>query len=101
MFRIAFHNNGKVYQLHAKTLGNADVYGFVALEGLQFDKHTSLVVDPSEERLKQEFAGVEQVLIPAHAVIRIDQVKQCGENKIMEFEAMGNVTPFPSPRPQD
>jgi hypothetical protein len=98
IFRISFVNNGKVYQLHAQQVAQGDLYGFVSVSDLLFDEHTSVVIDPSEERLKSEFAGVRRLMVPMHAVIRIEEVEQRGQNKILEFDAKtGNVTPFPLP----
>ena len=54
------------------------------------------MVDPAEEKLKSEFAGVKNVTIPMHSVIRIDEVEKRGQNKIFDLDANANVTPFPS-----
>lgn len=97
MYRITFINHGKVYQLHAEQVGQAELLGFVAVSGLLFDTHTSLVVDPSEEKLKDELAGVSRLMVPMHSVIRIDEVEKRGQNKIIESDGGSNVTPFPSP----
>ena len=98
IFRISFHNNGKVYQLHAEQVGQGDLYGFVEVRGLLFDEHTSVVIDPSEEKLKDEFAGVGKLMLPMHSVIRIDQVEKRGQNKILDLGGgSANVTPFPMP----
>ena len=93
IFRIAFHNNGKVYHLHAKQVAQAELYGFIEVLDLLFDEHTSLVIDPSEEKLKSEFSGVTRLLLPMHAIIRIDEVQKRGQNKIMDGSS--NVTAFP------
>lgn len=98
IFRILFHNNGKLYQLHAQQVLQADIYGFVEIRGLLFEQHTSVVIDPSEERLKDEFKGVDKIFVPMHAVTRIDQVETQGQNKILELDGgLSNVTPFPLP----
>jgi len=72
------------------------MYGFVTIAGLIFGETTSLVVDPAEEKLQSEFAGVKQVTIPMHAVIRIDEVEKRGQNKILDLDTNTNVTAFPS-----
>ena len=96
IFRISFINQGKVYQLHAESVHQADMYGFVNISGLLFGETTSIVVDPAEEKLQLEFAGVKQVTIPMHSVIRIDEVEKRGQNKILDLDANTNVTAFPS-----
>lgn len=98
IFRIAFHNNGKVYQLHAEQVTQGDLYGFVEIRGLLFDEYTAVVIDPAEERLKDEFAGVARIMVPMHAIIRIEEVEKRGQNKIMELDGSStNITPFPLP----
>ena len=96
IFRITFINQGKVYQLHAESVHQADMYGFVTIAGLIFGETTSIVVDPSEEKLQSEFEGVKKVTIPMHSIIRIDEVEKRGQNKILDLDANTNVTAFPS-----
>lgn len=97
IFRITFFNQGNIYQLHAESVRQGELYGFVEISGLLFDAHTTVVIDPSEERLKAEFAGVARVQVPLHAVVRIDEVDKRGQNKILDLDSGGKVTPFPSP----
>ena len=56
-----------------------------------------MVVDPSEERLKAQFEGVNRSFVPMHAVVRIDEVERLGVAKITEAKASGNIMPFPMP----
>lgn len=95
LFRISFINQGKVYEVFARQVYQAELYGFVVLEDLVFGERSSVVVDPSEERLKAEFEGVRRSFVPMHAVIRIDEVEREGVAKISELGA--NVAQFPSP----
>ena len=55
-----------------------------------------MLVDPSEERIKSEFAGVKRTYIPLHAILRIDEVEKEGVSKISTVEG-GNVAQFPVP----
>ena len=97
IFKIAFINHGKVYEIYAKKVGQGELYGFVEIEQLMFDQSSSLVVDPSEERLKSEFASVLRTLIPMHAIIRIDEVEKKGQNRIVETDQASKIAPFPGP----
>ena len=61
-------------------------------------ERSSVIVDPSEEKLKHEFAGVEQTLIPLHAVIRIDAVDKSGNSKVVAVASKGGkVATLPTP----
>ena len=55
-----------------------------------------MVVDPSEERIKAEFAGVRRTYVPLHSVLRIDEVEKEGVSKITKAEG-GNIAHFPIP----
>jgi len=97
IYRVIFHNQGKLYELHAGKVASSDLYGFVEVADLIFGERSAVVVDPSEERLKAEFSAVKRTYVPMHAVIRIDEVSKQGANKIVALEAGANVTPFPVP----
>ena len=99
VYKVIFHNQGKIYELHASHVSQGEMYAFVEIAGIIFDEHTELVVDPAEEKLKDEFAGVKRTFVPMHSIIRIDEVSKQGANKIVETDSSGNVTPFPVTMP--
>jgi hypothetical protein len=99
IYKIVFHNRGRLYELHARRVNSGSLLGFVEVEGLLFGAAGSgVLVDPSEERLKAEFAGVKRTYVPLQAVVRIDEVEKEGSNKIIALPEQGeNITPFPAP----
>jgi hypothetical protein len=96
IFKIVFHNQGKVYEVYAKKVGHGALFGFVEVEELIFGERSSVVVDPSEEKIQSDFAGVKRTYIPLHSVIRIDEVRKGGVSKISAVEG-SNVAHFPFP----
>jgi hypothetical protein len=96
-YRIAFMNEGKVYEVYARSVSQAGLMGFVEVEGLLFGEKSSVVVDPSEERLRTEFAQVERFFVPLHAVVRIDQVAKRGTARITAGEGGDKVRALPTP----
>ncbi len=93
---MSFVNRGKVYELFAQSMCQADLYGFVEISGLLFDQSGGLLIDPAEEKLREEFKDVKSSLIPVHAIIRIDEVAKKGAAKISDLAGDGsNVTAFP------
>ena len=86
LYKVIFINQGKVYELYAKNVSQADMYGFVMLEDITFGETSGVLIDPSEERLRSEFEGVRRSFIPMHAVIRIDEVKKQGSAKIVALD---------------
>ena len=95
IYKIQFMNQGKVYEIFARSVRQGELFGFLEVEKLVFGERTTVVVDPSEERIKTEFAGVRRTFIPLHAVIRIDEVAKQGVSKISKLE--GNIAQFPIP----
>ena len=96
LYKIVFMNQGQVYEIYARKVGQNTLFGFVEVEDMVFGERSSVVVDPSEERLQSEFSGVKRTFIPMHAVIRIDEVEKQGASKISSVEG-GNVAQFPYP----
>ncbi|MBT8136720.1 MAG: DUF1820 family protein [Gammaproteobacteria bacterium] len=94
LYRITFHNHGKIYEVYARDVSDAGLLGFVCIEGMVFGERGGVVVDPSEERLRDEFDGVERTWVPMHAIVRIDQVDRQGVSKISDSDG-SKITPFP------
>jgi hypothetical protein len=99
VYKVLFRDRDKVYELYARSVGQSDLYGFVEVREIIFGERSGLLVDPSEERLKSEFAGVSRTYIPIQAVIRIDQVDKEGPSKVVTAgdKGGGTVTPLPLP----
>jgi hypothetical protein len=95
IFKIMFVNQGKVYEIYARKVGQGRLFGFIEVEELVFGERSSVVLDPGEERIKSEFTGVKCTMLPMHSILRIDEVKKQGVSKISAVEGAGNVTPFP------
>lgn len=95
LFRVQFICNGERYELYVREVSQGNMFGFVEIGDFVWDTHTSLVVDPSHEKLKNEFANVTRTYVPMHSILRIDEVKKQGSAKISELS--DKVTAFPSP----
>lgn len=95
LFRIAFLNHGKVYELFCTGVCTSGLLGFVEVSGLVWTEKNSLVVDPTEEKMRDEFEGVEILHLPMHSVLRVEQVKKKGQVVIRDRESGEKVTPFP------
>ena len=94
IFKIMFVNQGKVYEVYARKVGQGRLFGFIEIEELVFGERTTVVLDPGEERIKSEFAGVKCTMLPMHSILRIDEVKKQGVSKVSDFEGT-NVSAFP------
>lgn len=94
LYKIVFVSQGQVYEVYAREVSHGGLFGFIEVEELVFGERSSVVVDPSEERIKSEFENVKRTYLPMHSIIRIDEVDKQGTSKITKAE--GNVTQFPS-----
>jgi hypothetical protein len=94
IFKIMFVNQGKVYEVYARKVGQGRLFGFIEVEELVFGERSSVVLDPGEERIKSEFTGVKCTMLPMHSILRIDEVKKQGISKISALEG-SNVAAFP------
>jgi hypothetical protein len=95
LYRIAFLNHGKVYELFCTGVCTSGLLGFIEVSGLELGDKDSLVVDPTEEKMRDEFDGVEVLHLPLHSVLRVERVKKKGQLVIRERESGEKVTPFP------
>ena len=96
VYKVLFLNQGKVYEVYARSVSQGELFGFLMVEELVFGERSSVVVDPAEERIRSEFAGVQRSYIPLHSVLRVDEVEKQGVSKISAAEG-GNVAQFPLP----
>ena len=83
----------------ARQIFQSDMWGFIEVEEFVFGERSQLVVDPSEEKLKNEFKGVKRSYIPMHSIIRIDEVEKQGVvRSVVQLQAVKSVLyPFPLP----
>ncbi len=81
-YKVVFYNQDEVFEIFASHVFPSEMYGFIEVEEILFGERSQVLVDPSEERLKSEFAGVTRTYVPMNAVVRIDEVEQCGTPKV-------------------
>lgn len=98
LYKISFHNAGKIYELYARQISSGTLWGFTEISDLVFDVNEGLVIDPTEERLRDEFAHTRTLHLPMHSIVRIEEVDRKGQLAIRDA-ASGEkvVTPFPIP----
>jgi len=82
LYRVQFICHNERYEVYVKEVNQGQLFGFIEIANFVWDNHTALIVDPSHEKLKSEFADVNRTLIPMHQVLRIDQVRKQGEEAL-------------------
>jgi len=98
VYKVIFQNGNQVFEVFARQIYQSDMWGFIEIEEFIFGERSQILVDPGEEKLKNEFNGVKRSYIPLQSVIRIDEVDKEGSGKISEATGReGNVASFPFP----
>ena len=102
LYRVSFYNQGQIYEIFAKQVYQSDLWNFLEVEEFVFDTRSEIVIDPSEEKLKTEFASVKRSYIPMHSIVRIDEVSERGTakvNSIKSSDKIAQIQPFSSAPP--
>ena len=96
VYKVIFQNGNQLFEVFARQIYHSDMWGFIEVEEFVFGERSQIVVDPSEEKLKNEFNGVKRSYIPLQAIVRIDEVDKEGSGKISDAPTpSGNVASFP------
>ena len=97
VYKVIFQNGSQVFEVFARQIYQSDMWGFIEVEEYLFGERSQILVDPAEEKLKNEFNGVKRSYIPMQAIIRIDEVDKEGSGKVSNAAATdGNVASFPN-----
>ena len=54
IYKITFFNQQEVYEIFAKQVFQSDLWGFLEVEEFVFGERSHVIVDPAEEKLKNE-----------------------------------------------
>lgn len=96
VFKIIFFQRDSIYEIYARQVTESDMYGFIVVEEILFGERSSLLVDPTEEKIRSLFSDVTRTYIPIHSVLRIDEVEKEGTAKVTKVTTNpNNVSPFP------
>lgn len=96
LYKVTFLSQGKSIELHARHVASSALWGFTEVGELVFDPPgESLVVDPTEERLREEFKDTTMLHVPMHAIVRIEEVAKRGPLVIRDAASGDKIMPFP------
>lgn len=97
IFKVIFVTQDKCYEIYARKICESEMFGFLEVEEIIFGENSTIVVDPSEEKLKLEFAGVKRCYIPMYSIMRIDEVEKesVGKIKSIKNTHKTNISVFP------
>src|SRR5690606_41233319 len=79
LYKVTFLNAGKVYELYARRVSASQLWGFTEVADLVFDVNEGMVVDPTEERLRDEFAHTRVLPLPMQGEVRVEEADRRGQ----------------------
>jgi len=103
LYRVTFLNMGKSYELYARNVHSSDLWGFTVIADLVFDPQgDSLIVDPAEEKLRDEFKDTRALHLPIQSILRIEEVDKRSAAHIRDAATGEKIMPFPvlPPKPR-
>src|SRR5699024_5022846 len=101
LYKISFFNQGQVYELYCRKIADSGLsYGFIQISELVFDVDEGVVIDPTQERLREEVGEVEVLHLPMSSVMRIEETKRRGTAVIRDRNSGEKVTQLPLDGPR-
>lgn len=98
LYKITFVSAGKVYELYARHVSSSGLWGFTEVSELVWDSTDNVVIDPTEERLKDEFGATRKLHLPIQSVLRVEEVERKGQLSIRDSqtgERVVTILPMP------
>jgi len=107
LYKITFLSQGKTLELYARSIASSALWGFTEVGELVFEKGgEGILVDPTEERLREEFKDTKVLHLPMQCIVRIEEVEKRGPLAIRDATSgekivSDTIRPFPiaPPRP--
>jgi hypothetical protein len=93
LYRVRFLNEGRIFELYARHVGQGSLFGFIEVADIVWGSKSEVIIDPSEQELRNEFNGVSRLHVPLHAVVRIDEVEKGGSAKIISLPGTPSKPP--------
>ena len=101
LYKVTFLSQGKTYELYARHVASSGLWGFTEVGELVFDAPgDGVVVDPTEERLREEFRDTTMLHLPMQSIVRIEEVARRGTLTIRDAGAGEKIMLFPMAPPR-
>jgi len=101
LYKVTFLSQGKSIELYARHVASSALWGFTEVGDLVFDPPgDGLVVDPTEERLREEFKDTTMVHLPMQAILRVEEVVKRSAIAIRDAASGDKIMPFPVAPPR-
>jgi hypothetical protein len=101
LYKVTFLSQGKTLELYARHVGSSTLWGFTEVGDLVFEANDGLVVDPTEEKLRDEFRNTRMLHLPMQSIVRIEEVEKRGPLAIRDAASGEKIMPFPIAPPRN
>lgn len=97
LYKVTFLSQGKMLELYARQVTSSELWGFTQIADIVFDQSTEgIVIDPTEEKLREEFANTRVLHLPIQCIVRVEEVEKRGPLTIRDAASGERVVmPFP------
>ncbi len=86
LYKVTFLSQGRTLELYARHVESSSLWGFTQVGDLDFAQNESVVVDPTEEKLREEFKDTKVLHLPMQCVVRIEEVEKRGNLSIRDAQ---------------
>ncbi|MDR3387425.1 MAG: DUF1820 family protein [Rudaea sp.] len=100
LYKVTFLSEGQTLELYARHIASSALWGFTEVGELVFEQGAGMVVDPTEERLRDEFGNTRVLHLPMQCIVRIEEVDKRGPLVIRDASSGDKIMPFPLAPPR-
>jgi len=100
LYKVTFLSQAKAIEVYARHVGSSALWGFTEVGELVFEQNEGVVVDPTEEKLRDEFKDTKMLHLPMQCIVRIEEVEKRGPLSIRDAASGEKIMPFPMAPPR-
>ena len=100
LYKVTFLSEGKALELYARHVASSELWGFTEVGEIVFEENAGVVVDPTEERLREAFQNTKVLHLPMQCIVRIEEVEKRGPLAIRDATSGEKIMPFPIAPPR-
>jgi hypothetical protein len=100
LYKITFLSQGKTLEIYARQIASSELWGFTEVGELVFEQNDGVGVDPTEEKLREEFKNTKVLHLPIQCIVRVEEVEKRGPLSIRDAESGEKIMPFPLAPPR-
>ena len=100
LYKVTFLSQARTLELYARHVASSALWGFTEVGELVFEQGEGVLVDPTEEKLRDEFKSTKMLHLPMQCIVRIEEVEKRGPLAIRDATSGEKIMPFPIAPPR-